>query len=296
MDSPAACITAPLRVRLPYRAPYAFEALLDFLATRAIPNVERVADGCYERSFGSAAAPGWLRVSKARGHALLLELRCDDARERAHAIERTRHVFDLDGDPEAVRAVFERDALMRKLVRREPGLRVPGAWDGFELAVRAVLGQQVSVAAARTHAARITARLGAQVALPFAPELTRLFPEPTALADFGDSPAGMPGARAHAIATLARAVRDGVLRFDRSQGLDDFVAACCALRGFGDWTAQYIAMRALGHRDAFPAGDLILRRAANPGGDPLSIPALRERSRAWSPYRAYAVLHLWRSS
>jgi len=281
---------------LPFAPPYAYDELLAFLQTRAIPGVERVAGHAYERTFGTPDAPGWLRVECASDDALKVRIRAATAAARTDALVRLRRVFDLDLDPAVLRRAYARDPLMAPLLRARPGLRLPGAWDGFELAIRAILGQQVSVAAARTHATRMVERLGVVLGPGHGDEPHRGFPLPQALADFDQAPAGMPGARAAAIATLARAVRDGQLSFDPGQELDPFVASCVRLRGLGDWTAQYIAMRALHHRDAFPAGDLILRRAANPGGEPLSESALRRRAEAWRPYRAHAVIHLWRST
>jgi AraC family transcriptional regulator, regulatory protein of adaptative response / DNA-3-methyladenine glycosylase II len=283
--------------RLTFTEPYDFDAVLAFYATRAVPGVEHVTDTGYARTFGSADAPGWFAVSKSERAG---ELRFHGACVRTHEVDalipRVRRMFDLDAKPAAMTRCFAKDPLLRAAARQHPGLRVPGAWDGFELTVRAILGQQITVAAARTQAARLVARFGTTLSTPLAPGLGALFPSAAAMCDANQHRLGMPQTRADTLATVARAVHDGRVHFAPTQTLDDFVASWVALRGIGDWTAQYIAMRALAHRDAFPAGDLILRRAANPTGPALSERALRERAEPWRPFRAYTVLHLWRMS
>lgn len=230
------------------REPFDWEGTIRWLAARAIPGVEDVTDGIYSR--------GNIRIAFADG-ALVIN-------EAAPEIEtRVRRLFDVDADPSALHAVFARDALIAPLLRRRPGVRVPGAWDPFELAVRAIVGQQVSVAGARTILGRLAARHG-------------LNPENLADADIE----GMPRRRAETIRTLARAVVDGRILLGR----DDLTT----LPGIGPWTASYIAMR-LGDRDAFPAGDLVLRRHA--GG--LTERELTKRAEAWRPFRASAAMLLW---
>src|SRR6185312_5471314 len=177
-----------------------------------------------------------------------------------------------------------------------PGLRLPGSWDGFEIAVRAVLGQQVSVAAARTLATRLVQRHGIVLAQAPLPGLDRLFPTPEALADADLRELGVTGARAETIRGMARALLDGRVDFRAEQSLDEFVARWVALPGIGEWTAHYMAMRALSEPDAFPAADLILRRVATTDPTPLSTKALSQRAEAWRPWRAYTVLHLSRGT
>ena len=215
------------------------------------------------------------------------------ARPRARCSSLTgeaRRAFDLAADPALIAAALGPDPLLGPLVRRRPGLRIPGAWDPFECAVRAVLGQQVSVEAGRTLARRLVARAGE--ALPRPTEgLTHLFPSPAALAGASLSGLGLTSARARALEALARAVADG--RLDLRAPADEVTAGLAALPGIGDWTAQYVALRALGEPDAFPAGDLVLRRRAAGGGAALTARALAARAEGWRPWRGYAVLHLW---
>ena len=182
------------------------------------------------------------------------------------------------------------------MLAKRPGLRLPSGWDGFEIAVRAILGQQVSVAAARTLATRLAHKYGRALETPFGPGLEHIFPTPLALADADLSTIGVTRARAETIRNVARALLDGRVDFQPERGLDDFVARWVALPGIGPWTAHYIAMRALAHPDAFPAEDLILRRVASDDDTALSARALLARAEAWRPWRAYTVIHLWREA
>jgi AraC family transcriptional regulator of adaptative response / DNA-3-methyladenine glycosylase II len=210
-------------------------------------------------------------------------------------VTRIRRMFDLDADPQSIGAVLQTTPHVRPLLRKRPGLRLPGSWDGFEVAVRAILGQQVSVAAARTLATRIVHRYGEALPMPVAPGLERLFPNPEVLAEADLRALGVTGARAESIRGVARAVLDGRVDFRVEQSLDEFVERWVALPGIGEWTAHYMAMRALSHPDAFPAADLILRRAASDSENTISTKALINLAEAWRPWRAYAVMHLWRS-
>jgi len=196
-------------------------------------------------------------------------------------------------DPARIALAFKPDPLLAPLVKRRPGLRIPGAWDPFECAVRAVLGQQVRVAAGRTLAARLVVRAGRLIA-GGTDGLTHLFPSPVALACADLDGLGLTQARTAAVRALARAVIEGALDFGAPE--EEVVAALVALPGFGPWTAQYVALRALGEPDAFPAADLVLRRVAAAGGPPLTPCALEARAEAWRPWRGYAVLHLWRAA
>jgi AraC family transcriptional regulator, regulatory protein of adaptative response / DNA-3-methyladenine glycosylase II len=292
---PRAAAGEALRLRLDYRPPYAFDTVLRFLAARALPGIERVDGDSYCRLIGPAEAPGWLRVSAAGdgGHALELQLHCPQPGDLLGIVRRVRRMFDLDADPQAIAAALGADPLLTERVQALPGLRLPGAWDGFEAAVRAVLGQQVSVAAARTLATRLLQRHGSEVAAAPQPGLDRLFPAPSALLDVDLTAIGLTAARAATIRTLARALHDGVVDFRAEQTLSTFAERWTALPGIGPWTAQYIAMRAFGHPDAFPAEDLVLRRAASSDSTPLTARALLARADAWRPWRAYAVIHLW---
>lgn len=287
-----------LTLRLGYRPPYDLPALLAFLRTRALPGVEAIdADG-YTRVFGPPDAPGWLRLSAwpEAPNTLKLELHCPRPTRILDVVTRLRRMFDLDADPGVIAAVLSADEQLRSLVARAPGVRLPGGWDGFEIAVRAVLGQQVSVAAARTLATRLVERFGVALETPLVPGLDRLFPGPEALADADLETLGLPGTRADTLRGVARALLDGRVDFRPEQALEEFTSRWQALRGIGPWTAHYIAMRALGTPDAFPAEDLILRRAAGGTGGPLTATKLTARAERWRPWRAYAVIQLWRDA
>ena len=290
-----------LVLRLGYRPPFDFAATLGFLRQRALPGVEAVDARSYARTLGTPETPGWLRVSAwpggrdRRTHALKLELQNVAPAQLAETVARVRRMFDLDADPDAIAAVLSIDPRLRPLVRKHPGLRLPGGWDGLETAVRAVVGQQVSVAAARTLAARVAERHGHMLAASPVPGLSRLFPAADALAGGDLEGLGLTGARIGAVQAIARALLDRRVGFDPAQTLDDFVAAWSALPGLGPWTAHYLALRALGHPDAFPAEDLVLQKAMAATGR-LGVRPLRARAEAWRPWRAYAAIHLWRDA
>lgn len=278
--------TGQASLTLPFNAPYPWNQILAYLIARAIPGVEAVSATAYRRSVridGSAAILD-VRLG-ADGQCLTVSctVPCD-----GH-IDRLRRQFDLDADSAAIDRRLAADPLLAPLVARNPGLRVPGAWDPFELAVRAMVGQQVSVAGATTVTGRIARRFGTPLENPDG-DLRYLFPTPQQLAEADMASLGMPGKRALAIVGLAKAVAEGDIALDGAGGLDDAVERLCALPGIGPWTAHYIAMRALGEADAFPAGDLGLRRAA--AVDTKELSAMAEN---WRPWRAYAAQHLWMS-
>lgn len=287
-------------LRLPYRPPYDFVSMLDFLRGRALPGVEHVDAHSYARVIGDAAAPGWLRVSqwdeRGQAHALKLELHGASAAQMLAIVNRLRRMFDLDADPVAIAAALSQDPRLRPLLRKRPGLRLPSGWDGFEIAVRAVIGQQVSVAAARTLTARLALRHGTPLATPFGDGLAHLFPTPEALVDVDLTRIGLTRARTQTVTALSRALLEGRVDFRSERTLDDFVARWVALPGIGPWTAQYVAMRALGHPDAFPAEDLVLQKAVPQDGTRMTAKALAARAGQWRPWRAYAVFQLWRDS
>lgn len=298
----AAAADDTLTLRLGYRPPYDFAAMLDFLRGRALPGVESVDEHSYARVIGPIERPGWLRVSAWPGgeHALKLELHGPAPSRLLEIINRLRRMFDLDADPNAIADALSVDPRLRPLLKRRPGLRLPSGWDGFEIAVRAILGQQVSVAAARTLASRTAQRYGQALPQPFAPGLEHLFPTPEALADADLTEIGLTRARAATVRTVARALLDGQVDsgvgFGAERTLDEFAARWVALPGIGPWTAHYIAMRALGHPDAFPADDLVLQKAVPEDGSRMTAKALTARAESWRPWRAYAVIHLWRDS
>ncbi len=287
-----------LTLRLGYRPPYDFAAMLDFLRGRALPGVERVDDAAYARVIASPdGAHGWLRVSPWPGeHALRLELHAVPAARLLDVVQRLRRMFDLDAAPQVIADALSADPRLRPLLALRPGLRLPSGWDGFEIAVRAVLGQQVSVAAARTLATRLSQRFGERLPAPFGDGLEHLFPTPESLAGADLEPIGLTRARAATVRGVAAALLDGRGDFRPEHGLDEFAARWVALPGIGPWTAQYIAMRALGHPDAFPSGDLVLRKALADGGAAPTEKATAARAERWRPWRAYAVIHLWKDS
>lgn len=281
-----------LTLRLCYRPPFDFAAMLGFLAKRAMPGLERVERDSYQRLAGTPQAPLRLRVTASPSQPeLLLQLQGADPRAIPDLVRRVRRLFDLDADLALVHSAFATEPLLARGIAERPGLRVPGGWDGFEIAVRAILGQQVSVAGATTLAGRLLRAYGTPCATTDE-GFDRLFPTPEALRDAPLESIGLPRARAATLRALAAAVADGVVDFSAGQRLDEFVARLCALPGIGPWTAHYVAMRALAHPDAFPAGDLILRQVLG-AGTAISERECEARSQAWRPWRAYAVLHLW---
>ncbi|MBS0558172.1 MAG: DNA-3-methyladenine glycosylase 2 family protein [Proteobacteria bacterium] len=295
-DESATPASSALTLRIPFRAPYDFSALLAFFARRAVPGIEHVETHGYTRRFAFDGNAGSLRVSQMRStDALALEVDCADASRLQAICARVRRLFDVDADIAAIDAQLARDPRLRAFVRRHPGQRLPGGWDGFEIAVRAVLGQQISVAAARTLATRLLDRYGEPTTLPNG-DTFHLFPVPEMLAQADLTKVGLPRTRAATLNTIARAVADGTVGFRPEQSLDGFVASWCELPGIGAWTAHYIAMRALSHPDAFPAADLVLRKMLGDGGTLLSVRAVESLAERWRPWRAYAVMHLWRNS
>jgi AraC family transcriptional regulator of adaptative response / DNA-3-methyladenine glycosylase II len=276
------------RFRLAYRPPYDWDALLAFLATRATPGVESVEGSHYRRTIQIDGKSGVIDVSHAPTRtALELEVRFSDPLALLSIVERVRRIFDLGADPAVIREHLGSDPVLRRALARHPGIRTPGAWDGFELAVRAILGQQISVQAATTIAGRIALMFGTSVPNKDKPD--RLFPTPAQLVNAEIEQVGVIGARAEAIRSLARHVMNETIAFSSHVDGSATASSLRTLHGIGDWTAEYIAMRALNEPDAFPSGDLVLRRMA---GD-LTARELDRRSAAWRPWRAYAVMLLW---
>jgi AraC family transcriptional regulator, regulatory protein of adaptative response / DNA-3-methyladenine glycosylase II len=263
--------------------------LLRFLAARAIPGLEEATGTTYRRS-----------LSLEHGNTVVelgldgCEFHLEDERDRADAVARCRRLLDLDADTAHIDAALGRDSLLAPLVRRRPGLRVPRATDGFELAVRAVIGQQVTLAAARRTAGRLVELYGRPLEEP-AGAITHLFPTPAAVAEVDSLELHMPRVRASALRALARAVLDGAL--DLSPGADREAAtrALVELPGIGPWTASYVCMRALGDSDAFPPGDAAVRRALERLGEDGRPAAAQRLSERWRPWRSYALMHLWRA-
>jgi len=282
-----------LVLKLPYRPPFDWRGLIDFLAVRATPGVEAVQGDIYRRTIEVNGAAGMIEVRPDAGEpCLLMHVALPSYEGLLHVVERVRRLFDLGAAPSEIRTQLRRSPLLRALVDVSPGLRVPGAWDGFELAVRAVLGEQVTVRGATTLCGRLVRVWGQPVSVS-GTGLTHLFPKPVRLADADCSRVGIPRGRAATVRALASAVASGELALDASRGLKDAVGRLRAIPGLGARTADYIAMRALGEPDAFPSADLGLRRAAANERDPLSAAALSRMAEAWRPWRAYAAMYLW---
>jgi AraC family transcriptional regulator of adaptative response / DNA-3-methyladenine glycosylase II len=282
---------------LPYQPPYDWDAMLAFLRLRAIPGVEREDAGRYERTLAIGGAAGVIRVEPAAKSRLAVSVRFPRISALPTIIARVRRVFDLAADPVAIANHLGQDPALAPLVAARPGLRVPGAWDGFELAIRAILGQQITVTAARGLAAKLVAAHGERLPEGLAAEgLTHVFPSPQRLLGADFAALGMPKARAAALKAMTEAVAADPLIFGPRRSLEDAVSALKALPGIGEWTAQYIAMRELREPDAFPAADIGLMRAlADETGRRPSPAELSARAEAWRPWRAYAALHLWSS-
>jgi AraC family transcriptional regulator, regulatory protein of adaptative response / DNA-3-methyladenine glycosylase II len=279
-----------LELRLPARLPFDATPLLAFLGARAIPGVEELRDGVYRRTFALDGEPAVLEVRPlVDGVRLRLPARAAAALPRV--LGRVAKMFDLDADVTLIREQLSRDPRLRRALTGRV-VRVPGAFDAFEAGVRAMLGQQVSVAAARTLAGRLVATCGMALTVPDL-ALTHVFPTPAAIATARLEPLGLPRARAASLRGFAHAVASGALDLGAFRDLDDAVQQLTALPGIGDWTAQYVAMRALGEPDAFPAGDLGVRQALARAGRLPSERETRARAERWRPWRAYAVLALW---
>jgi AraC family transcriptional regulator, regulatory protein of adaptative response / DNA-3-methyladenine glycosylase II len=304
--SVTASSAAPLVLRLYYRPPFDWNALLAFFAPRAIPGVEEVRDGAYRRvvrvASNTADHIAVIAVSHAPArNALQVEIACDHVPALPVIASRLRRVFDLDADTEAIARHLSRDRALAPTVRRQPGLRTPGGWDAFEIAVRAILGQQISIAAARGLAAKLVLLCSQPIALanPTLTDatLTHAFPtaQQLAAADLGSL--GMPAARRTALQSLARAAVAQPDLFGAANTLEESIDRLRSVPGIGEWTAQYIALRGLHHPDAFPASDIgILRNAEQIFGTLFTPAQLLAHSEQWRPWRGYAAQHLWSAS
>ncbi len=282
-----------LALRLPFAPPLEWDTMLEYFASRAIPGVESVGQGTYRRTVMIDGDPGVLEISKGREDHLVLLAHLPHWEGLIHIVQRARRIFGLDDDLAEPGARLAADRVLGPLVRKLPGLRVPGTWDPFETAVRAICGQMISVGAARTIVARIAERHGTEVPGLAAMGLCRVFPSPAALAEGDLDGIGLTATRIEAVHALARALVAGELTLDRSASLEGFVERVCELRGVGPWSAHYVALR-LGHPDAFPASDLGLRRALGAAvGTPVSTREAEAASERWRPWRSLAATHLW---
>ncbi len=273
---------------LRFRPPYHWQGMLSFLALRATPGIEVVDAGSYRRSLCLNGHPGYFEVSLDEAHdALAVRVQTSDPRSLYTIIERIRKMFDLSADWAAIAEGLGSDPELAARIHSQPGIRVPGSWDGFELTVRAILGQQISVKGASTLAGRLAKSFGQ----PYsgAPGLTHIFPTPEVLADAKLTGLGLTDKRAETIRALARAVCEGRISYERVFDTEALLARLVEISGIGKWTAQYVAMRSLGESDAFPSGDLGLLHALGLR----SSAELEKRAESWKPWRAYATMYLW---
>jgi len=283
-------------ILLRYRPPYDWPSMFSYLEKRAIPGIEVVAGETYARTIEIGGVQGTVTVRPAERNALAATIRFPKLAALPVIIARLRRVFDLACDPLAIGAHLANDPVLAPLVAARPGLRVPGAWDGFELAVRAILGQQITVAAAIGLAGKVVAKYGVPIA-GATDGLTHTFPQPRRLAAADLSALGMPATRARAISSVAAAVAADPQILGARRNLDEAIAQLRGLDGVGEWTAQYIALRELREPDAFPAADIGLMRAlADSSGNRPGARELLARAESWRPWRAYAAQHLWASA
>lgn len=287
--------TAPqpgeITLRLPYREPFDAGGILAFLSARAVAGIEDVSGRTYRRSLRLPHGTGTIGLSPGDGH-VLCSLKLDDLRDLTSAVQRARRLLDLDADPVAVDAALASDPALAPSVLSVPGRRLPGAVDGTEIAVRAVVGQQVSVAAARTVLSRLTARYGAELSTADG-QLTHVFPTAQVLATVDPEDLPMPRSRGRALVALCAAIESGDVVLDPGVDSAEAEQALLAVPGIGPWTATYIAMRALSTPDSFIHSDLGVRRGAEELGLPFEPTALLAHAEQWRPWRSYAVLHLW---
>jgi AraC family transcriptional regulator of adaptative response / DNA-3-methyladenine glycosylase II len=263
-------VEAAIELKLHYRPPFDWIGFLQFVGPRAIPGLEEVSADSYRRN-------GVLVTHDADKNRLSARIEPDNAKSLRRISDQIRSFFDLRANTTEISAHLAKSGALKSIVKRHPGLRVPGSWDGFEMAVRAMLGQQVTVKGASTLAGRLVERFGP--------------PKAEILADADLAVIGLPKARAESMRRFARAVSDGQIHFDASASSEEMIGRMCELPGIGPWTANYIAMRALGDPDAFPAEDLGLLKAVR-----VSSPKrLKEIAEAWRPWRSYAAMHLWQS-
>ncbi|MDX6287056.1 MAG: AraC family transcriptional regulator [Frankiales bacterium] len=278
-------------LRLPYRAPFDGAGLIDFLGHRAVPGVEQVVDSSYRRSLRLPHGTGVVELTPADGH-VQARFVLADLRDLGPAVQRCRALLDLDSDPLAVTTALGADIVLGKLVTTAPGRRVPGHVDGHELAIRAVLGQQVSLASAATLAGRLVATYGERLDHPVG-AVTHLFPNASALADADPDDLAMPQGRRNCVLALARALATGAVTVDVGADRDDTMRRLHQITGVGSWTVSYIAMRALRDPDVFLPTDLGVRHALESLGLDGRAASAARLAESWRPYRAYAVQHLW---
>jgi DNA-3-methyladenine glycosylase II len=276
-----------------FAAPYDWPAMLGFLSARAIAGMETVVGDVYSRSIGLNGVHGTLSIQPATADALELTLDFPDPTALPEIVARLRRMFDLDADLITMQRHLSNDPLLARLIAERPGLRVPGAWDGLELAIRAVLGQQITVVAAIKLAGKLVAQYGVPLVSP-REGLTYVFPGASVLAAADLATLGMPKSRGRTLSGVAQALLDDPLLFE--PGREGGVARLLALHGIGEWTAQYIALRQLREMDGFANGDVgLINALAALEGEPVTAKQLLLRAEAWRPYRGYAAQLLWTS-
>lgn len=280
----------PRSARLEYRPPYDWDSLLGHLERRAIDDVETVIDGVYRRSFVEHGRWGAVEIARAtRGNALKVTVHSLDERAFDAIVPRVARVFDLAADPTVLGGRFSRDPLLAPMIIARPGLRIPGGWDGFETAVRTILGQQVTLEAGRRLTGQLVRLCGERSA-----HESPVFPDATSVAAADLSKLGMPETRKKTLVAMAKAALDDPGLFRSTGSLEGTIAKLRAIRGVGEWTAHYIALRAIREADAFPAGDIgLLRGATLAGKRRVTEPELLALAERWRPWRAYAAQHLW---
>jgi AraC family transcriptional regulator of adaptative response / DNA-3-methyladenine glycosylase II len=284
----------PICITLTYRPPFDWQTMLAFLKYRHIPGVEHVTEYSYARTISLEGVYGDFKVEFAENsESLQVEINFPDSKALYSIVDRIRSLFDLRADSESIDGFFKQDGVLKPLAKKYPGMRVPGCWDGFEVSIRAILGQQVTVAAATTLAGRIAKKFGSEY-LGDNENLTHVFPSAKVIADGDLNGLGIVGARIHGIKALAQKVANEDIVINCTVPTDAFVKNICSIKGIGEWTAYYIAMRALGDPNAFPYSDLILCRAATKPGEALTPKQLLALSLSWQPWRAYGVILLWR--
>ena len=282
---------AEITLRLAYRPPYDWAQVHAFLAKRAIPGVEAVTASSYARAVRTASGHAILQIRPvASAHALEVRMQGAMPAELPLLLSAVRRMFDLTADPARIAAVLYGDPLLRPLIGSRPGLRIPGTWDPFECSVRAMIGRHISPAAGTALLGRLVERFGEPIE-PIVTNITHLFPTPAALAEASLEALGLAGTRHAALYQMACGVRDEVIRFDAPS--EEVTRMLCGLPGVGRWTAGYVELRGLGEPDAFPFGDLLLRRRVSADEKPLTSLELEARAERWRPFRGYAAFHLW---
>lgn len=297
-DNPVMSSLSSVTLKLPFAPPYNWPALIAFLAARAIPGIEHITPTSYRRAITHDGNTGIVEV-----HPNLLEshltvtIHFPNITPLGAIVDRIRHIFDTGADPLAIARTLTIDPLLADALHHHPGIRVPGTWDGFELAIRAILGQQITVRAATNLAAKVVALYGTPLTTHTDPTITHTFPSPKTIAHIPPNTLaqslGIPRVRAEAITALAATAATDDTLLKPGHSLDHSIARLTELPGIGDWTANYIAMRALREPDAFPATDLILRKSLTANGTTPTLTQTLTRATSWQPWRAYAAMALW---